>query len=184
MRSRGCSTSRSARCCCGSEPTPGDRTRRWGRRCTTTTSCWSSRSPTNGSAGRRTSRSGGSGTPPDSSSSPGRSGESGDLRIAEALLRYDGGDPICVVKILQFRGEKVERETLYFAEPFAAPEWRRPSGEPGPRPRRHTGAARADHRRPVTPGSEGRLAHHFLPTRAPLLADSRPKSCRLAGPGT
>ena len=64
---------------------------------------------------------------------------SGDLWIAEALLRYDGGDPINVVKILQFRGDKVERETLYFAEPFAAPEWRRPWAEPGPRPRRHTG---------------------------------------------
>jgi hypothetical protein len=37
-----------------------------------------------------------------------------------------------VVKILQFRGDKVERETLYFAEPFPAPEWRRPWTDDGP----------------------------------------------------
>jgi hypothetical protein len=50
----------------------------------------------------------------------------GDLWVAETGLRYDGGEPLSVVKILQFRGDKVERETLYFAEPFAAPEWRKP----------------------------------------------------------
>jgi hypothetical protein len=61
---------------------------------------------------------------------------SGDLWIAEALLTYDGSNPVNVVKILQFRGDKVERETLYFAEPFAAPDWRRPWAEAGPRPRR------------------------------------------------
>ena len=40
------------------------------------------------------------------------------------------------MKILQFRGDKVERETLYFAEPFPAPDWRRPWAEDGPRPKR------------------------------------------------
>jgi hypothetical protein len=62
---------------------------------------------------------------------------SGDLWIAEAVLHYDGSNPVHVVKILQFRGDKVERETLYFAEPFPAPEWRRAWAEDGPRPRRH-----------------------------------------------
>jgi len=53
-------------------------------------------------------------------------------------LSYDGGQPVHYVKIIQFRGDKVERETLYFAEPFPAPEWRRPWVEAGPRPeRRH-----------------------------------------------
>ena len=37
----------------------------------------------------------------------------GDLWVAEAGLRYDGGEPVHVVKILQFRGDKIERETLY-----------------------------------------------------------------------
>jgi hypothetical protein len=61
---------------------------------------------------------------------------SGDLWIAEGVLSYDGANPVHFVKILQFRGDKVERETLYFTEPFAAPEWRRPWAEAGPRPRR------------------------------------------------
>jgi hypothetical protein len=62
---------------------------------------------------------------------------SGDLWIAEGLLTYEGGHTLHYVKIIQLRGEKVERETLYFAEPFDAPEWRRPWAEPGPRPKRH-----------------------------------------------
>jgi hypothetical protein len=56
---------------------------------------------------------------------------SGDLWIAETGLRYDGGEPVSVVKILQFRGDKVVRETLYFADPFPAPDWRAPYAEDG-----------------------------------------------------
>ena len=63
---------------------------------------------------------------------------SGDLWIAEGLLSYDGSTPLHYVKIIKFRGDKVERETLYFAEPFEAPEWRRPWAESGPPPRRQT----------------------------------------------
>ncbi|HEV2893547.1 MAG TPA: hypothetical protein VG411_07330, partial [Actinomycetota bacterium] len=55
----------------------------------------------------------------------------GDLWIAEAGLRYDGGEPLSVVKILQFRGDKVERETIYFADPFPAPDWRAPYATDG-----------------------------------------------------
>jgi hypothetical protein len=42
-----------------------------------------------------------------------------------------GGEPVSVVKIMQFRGDRIERETLYFADPFPAPEWRRPWAEEG-----------------------------------------------------
>jgi hypothetical protein len=62
---------------------------------------------------------------------------SGDLWIAEGRLSYDGGNPVHYVKIIQFRGDKVERETLYFAEPFPAPDWRKPWAAEGPRPKRH-----------------------------------------------
>ena len=60
---------------------------------------------------------------------------SGNLWIAEGVLSYDGGNQLRYVKIIQFRGQQVERETLYFAEPFAAPEWRRPWAEADPPPR-------------------------------------------------
>jgi hypothetical protein len=60
---------------------------------------------------------------------------SGDLWVAEGVLSYDGGDELHYVKIIQFRGDKVARETLYFAEPFPAPEWRRPWAETASPPR-------------------------------------------------
>ena len=58
----------------------------------------------------------------------------GDLWVAEGRIRYDDGDPIRLVKIWQFRDGKVERETLYFADPFPAPDWRRPWAEEGAAP--------------------------------------------------
>ena len=61
---------------------------------------------------------------------------SGDLWVAEGLLSYDGGEPLHYVKIMEFRGEKVARETLYFADSFPAPEWRRPWAADVPRPTR------------------------------------------------
>ena len=45
----------------------------------------------------------------------------GSLWISELLLRYDGA-PVHVVSIMEFEGDRVVRETQYFAEPF----------EPGP----------------------------------------------------
>jgi hypothetical protein len=44
----------------------------------------------------------------------------GDLWITELLLTYDG-KPSCTVSIMEFRGDKVARETQYFADPFVAP---------------------------------------------------------------
>jgi ketosteroid isomerase-like protein len=42
---------------------------------------------------------------------------SGDLWITEYILTYDG-KPSYTVSIMQFSGEKVARETQYFADPF------------------------------------------------------------------
>ena len=44
----------------------------------------------------------------------------GDLWVTEYVLTYDG-KPSYTVSIMEFRGEKVARETQYFADPFAAP---------------------------------------------------------------
>jgi ketosteroid isomerase-like protein len=44
----------------------------------------------------------------------------GDLWITELILTYDG-KPSYTVSIMEFRGDKVARETQYFADPFAAP---------------------------------------------------------------
>jgi ketosteroid isomerase-like protein len=45
---------------------------------------------------------------------------SGDFWVTEYVLTYDG-KPSYTVSIMEFRGEKVARETQYFADPFAAP---------------------------------------------------------------
>jgi hypothetical protein len=50
----------------------------------------------------------------------------GDLWVAELSIRYDGGPWQFGCSILQFRGEKVARETIYIAEGWEAPEWRAP----------------------------------------------------------
>ena len=44
-----------------------------------------------------------------------------DLWVTELVLTYDGA-PTYTVSIMEFRGEKVSRETQYFGDPF----------EPGP----------------------------------------------------
>src|SRR5499427_4325340 len=48
---------------------------------------------------------------------------SGDLWITEFILTYDG-IPSYTVSIMEFREDKVVRETQYFADPFVAPAWR------------------------------------------------------------
>ena len=47
----------------------------------------------------------------------------GDLWITEFILTYDG-KPSYTVSIMEFSGNKVARETQYFADPFPAPAWR------------------------------------------------------------
>ena len=48
---------------------------------------------------------------------------SGDLWVTEYILTYDG-KPSYTVSIMEFSGDKVARETQYFADPFAAPAFR------------------------------------------------------------
>jgi ketosteroid isomerase-like protein len=48
---------------------------------------------------------------------------SGDLWVTELILTYDG-KPSDTVSIMEFAGDKVARETQYFADPFPAPAWR------------------------------------------------------------
>jgi hypothetical protein len=47
----------------------------------------------------------------------------GDLWITELTLTYDG-KPSYTVSIMEFRDDKVARETQYFADPFVGPAWR------------------------------------------------------------
>jgi hypothetical protein len=44
----------------------------------------------------------------------------GDLWVTEFILTYDG-KPSYTVSIMEFRNDKVSRETQYFADPFVAP---------------------------------------------------------------
>ncbi|MGO8971007.1 MAG: nuclear transport factor 2 family protein [Myxococcaceae bacterium] len=44
----------------------------------------------------------------------------GDLWVTEFILTYDG-KPSYTVSIMELRGDKVARETQYFADPFVAP---------------------------------------------------------------
>ena len=47
----------------------------------------------------------------------------GDVWVTEFILTYDG-KPSYTVSIMEFRGDKVARETQYFADPFVAPGFR------------------------------------------------------------
>jgi hypothetical protein len=49
---------------------------------------------------------------------------SGDVWTVELRVRYDGGPVNYGVQILEFRGDKVVRETIYVADAWEAPEWR------------------------------------------------------------
>ena len=44
---------------------------------------------------------------------------SGDLWVTEFILSYDG-KPSYTVSVMEFQGDKVARETQYFADPFEA----------------------------------------------------------------
>jgi len=47
----------------------------------------------------------------------------GNLWVTELILTYDG-KPNYTVSIMEFKDDKVARETQYFADPFAAPAFR------------------------------------------------------------
>jgi hypothetical protein len=48
---------------------------------------------------------------------------SGELWVTEFILAYDA-KPSYTVSIMEFKGDKVARETQYFADPFVAPAFR------------------------------------------------------------
>jgi hypothetical protein len=48
---------------------------------------------------------------------------SGELWVTEFILTYDD-KPSYTVSVMEFRGDKVARETQYFADPFQAPAFR------------------------------------------------------------
>jgi hypothetical protein len=48
----------------------------------------------------------------------------GELWVAENLISYDGAPWQPSISILEFREDKVARETIYITESWDAPEWR------------------------------------------------------------
>ncbi|HEY6777139.1 MAG TPA: nuclear transport factor 2 family protein [Thermoleophilaceae bacterium] len=50
----------------------------------------------------------------------------GDLWVVEGAGSYNGGPWQPAVSILEFRGDKVARETIYVTETWDAPDWRAP----------------------------------------------------------
>lgn len=53
----------------------------------------------------------------------------GKEKFKTNLISYDGAPWMFTVSILQFRGDKVEREYLYIMDGFDAPDWRAPYRE-------------------------------------------------------
>ncbi|HYT30138.1 MAG TPA: nuclear transport factor 2 family protein [Actinomycetota bacterium] len=49
---------------------------------------------------------------------------SGDLAVLEVVLEYADGSVYDGVSIMEIRDGKVTKETDYFGQPFAAPQWR------------------------------------------------------------
>jgi hypothetical protein len=49
-----------------------------------------------------------------------------DLAVIEGTIDYGDGVPVSYVGIAEFRDGKVRHVTEYFANPFEAPEWRKP----------------------------------------------------------
>jgi hypothetical protein len=47
-----------------------------------------------------------------------------DLWVAEVTVQYDGGTQNFGVSIIELRGERIARESIYVAEGFEPPEWR------------------------------------------------------------
>jgi hypothetical protein len=67
-----------------------------------------------------------------------------DIWIAELRGRYDGGPWNYGVSILEFRGDKVARETIYVGEAWEAPEWRAPWRAAPPREQADAAPTTAD----------------------------------------
>ena len=78
----------------------------------------------------------------------------GDLWVAEAVLTYDGASPINVIKIMQFDGDKIARETLYFADPFPAAGLAQALGRAESAAQAPGRPTRAHRRRQLSPGAK------------------------------
>jgi hypothetical protein len=50
----------------------------------------------------------------------------GDVFVIEGTIDYGDGVPVSYVGIGELRDEKIAKLTEYFANPFEAPEWRKP----------------------------------------------------------
>jgi hypothetical protein len=50
----------------------------------------------------------------------------GDVFVVEATIDYGDGVPVSYVGVGEVRDGKVAKMTEYFANPFPAPEWRKP----------------------------------------------------------
>jgi ketosteroid isomerase-like protein len=48
----------------------------------------------------------------------------GDVWVTELTVSYDGGPKNFGASILEFRDDRIARETIYVAEGFEPPEWR------------------------------------------------------------
>lgn len=48
----------------------------------------------------------------------------GSFWVTEYIITYDGGRPVNVVCIMEFRDNKIAHETLYFGDPFDPHKWR------------------------------------------------------------
>ena len=51
---------------------------------------------------------------------------SGDFWVVENSISYDGGPWNYTCNVLEFRGDKIARETIYIMEGWEAPDWRAP----------------------------------------------------------
>jgi hypothetical protein len=49
-----------------------------------------------------------------------------DFWVGEISIRYDGGPWNYGVSIMEFRGDRIAHETIYFCEAWEAPDWRKP----------------------------------------------------------
>jgi hypothetical protein len=50
----------------------------------------------------------------------------GDFWVAEVRIRYNGGPWNYGLTLLEFNGDKIARETIYYGEGWQAPQWRAP----------------------------------------------------------
>ena len=89
----------------------------------TRTRCWNTRSQVQRTRGRRNIQNQRASQPSKKRFAVRRIIGGGDLWITEFILTYDG-KPSYTVSIMEFRDDKVARETQYFADPFVAPAGR------------------------------------------------------------